>query len=91
MTTKDIIVMLLLYLPFVLGVLISLWKLDERVLRLEELVKCLESETRALRRKIALKESENNGTDSMTEAKEAWNRRAETKDEAWVCQGNIGG
>lgn len=29
--------------------------------------------------------------DSMTEAKEAWNRRAEVKDEAWKCQGNIGG
>ena len=22
---------------------------------------------------------------------EAWNRRADTKDEAWECQGNIGG
>lgn len=29
--------------------------------------------------------------DSMTEVKEAWNRRATTKDEAWECQGNIGG
>ena len=65
MTTKDIIVALLLYLPFVLGVLIALWKLDERVLRLEALVKCLESETRALRRKIALKGGENNGTDNL--------------------------
>lgn len=59
MTTKDIIVILLLYLPFVLGVFIALWKLDERVLRLEAFVKCLEYETRALRRKITLKDGEN--------------------------------
>ena len=32
--------------------IIALWKIDERVLRLEAIVKCLESETRALRRKI---------------------------------------
>lgn len=32
--------------------IIALWKIDERVLRLEALVKCLESEARALRRKI---------------------------------------
>jgi hypothetical protein len=35
--------------------IIALWKMDERVLRLEALVKCLESETRALRRKIVMR------------------------------------
>lgn len=29
--------------------------------------------------------------DGKAQAIEAWNRRADTKDEAWVCQGNIGG
>ncbi len=33
---------------------IALWKIDERVLKLEALVKCMESELIALRRKIAL-------------------------------------
>lgn len=35
---------------------INYWKMDERVTRLEALVKCLESEMIALRRKIALGE-----------------------------------
>lgn len=29
--------------------------------------------------------------DGKAQAIEAWNRRANTKDEAWECQGNIGG
>jgi len=41
---------------------IGLWKLDERVLRLEALVSCLEREAKALRRKIA--DMRNGGTDN---------------------------
>lgn len=52
MITKVFIALLVLYLPVCAMVIIALWKIDERVLRLEALVKCLESETRALRRKI---------------------------------------
>lgn len=73
MTTKEIIVMLLLYLPFVLRVLIALWKLDERVLRLEALVKCLESEMSALRRKITLKEGDTDMT--IDNARGYWNMK----------------
>ena len=53
MITKVFIILLVLYLPVCAMVIIALWKIDERVLKLEALVKCLESETRALRRKIA--------------------------------------
>ncbi len=52
MVTKAFIILLVLYLPVCAMLIIALWKIDERVLRLEALVKCLESETRALRRKI---------------------------------------
>lgn len=30
-------------------------------------------------------------TCALNDAVEAWNRRVNTKDEAWECQGNIGG
>lgn len=53
MITKAFIILLVLYLPVCAMLIIALWKIDERVLRLEALVKCLESETRALRRKAA--------------------------------------
>lgn len=53
MITKAFIILLVLYLPVCTMLIIALWKIDERVLRLEALVKCLESETRTLRRKIA--------------------------------------
>lgn len=59
MTTEAFIILLVLYLPVCAALIIALWKIDERVLKLEALVKCLESETRALRRKIALKGDEN--------------------------------
>ena len=48
MITKAFIILL----PVCEMLIIALWKIDERVLRLEAIVKCLESETRALRRKI---------------------------------------
>nr|DAG59647.1 MAG TPA: hypothetical protein [Caudoviricetes sp.] len=48
MITKAFIILL----PVCAMLIIALWKIDERVLRLEAIVKCLESETRALRRKI---------------------------------------
>lgn len=54
MITKAFIILLVLYLPVCAMLIIALWKIDERVLRLEALVKCLESETRALRRKIVM-------------------------------------
>ena len=53
MITKAFIILLVLYLLVCAMLIIVLWKIDERVLRLEAIVKCLESETRALRRKIA--------------------------------------
>lgn len=56
MITKAFIILLVLYLPVCAALIIALWKIDERVLKLEALVKCLESETSALRRKIAQKE-----------------------------------
>lgn len=59
MITKAFIILLVLYLPVCAALIIALWKIDERVLKLEALVKCLESETRALRRKIAQKGDEN--------------------------------
>lgn len=52
MIAKAFIVLLVLYLLACAMVIIALWKIDERVLRLEALVKCLESEVRTLRRKI---------------------------------------
>lgn len=52
MITKAFIILLVLYLLVCAMLIIALWKIDERVLRLEALVKCLESEARALRRKI---------------------------------------
>jgi len=55
MITKAFIILLVLYLPVCAMLIIALWKMDERVLRLEVLVKCLESETRALRRKIVMR------------------------------------
>lgn len=55
MITKAFIILLVLYLPVCAMLIIALWKIDERVLRLEALVKCLESETRALRRKIVMR------------------------------------
>lgn len=42
----------IILLPVCAMLIIALWKIDERVLRLEAIVKCLESETSALRRKI---------------------------------------
>ncbi len=60
MITKAFIILLVLYLPVCAMLIIALWKIDERVLRLEALVKCLESETRALRRKIVRKEGAKN-------------------------------
>lgn len=65
MITKAFIILFVLYLPACAALIIALWKIDERVLRLEALVKCLESETRALRRKITKKEGKNNGTDNI--------------------------
>ena len=58
MITKAFIILLVLYLPVWAMVIIALWKIDERVLKLETLVKCLESATRALRRKIARMDGE---------------------------------
>ena len=55
MITKAFIILLVLYLPVCAMLIIALWKMDERVLRLEALVKCLESETRALRGKIVMR------------------------------------
>lgn len=46
-----IVVAIIYFLTFVIN-----WKMDERVTRLEALVKCLESEIIALRKKIALDE-----------------------------------
>lgn len=48
-----IVVAIICFLTFVIN-----WKMDERVTRLEALVKCLESEMIALRKKIALSEDE---------------------------------
>lgn len=48
-----IVVAIIYFLTFVIN-----WKMDERVTRLEALVKCLESEMIALRKKIALSEDE---------------------------------
>lgn len=58
MITKDFIILFVLYLAVCAALIIALWKIDERVLKLEALVKCLESEIRALRRIIALKGDE---------------------------------
>ena len=55
MITKAFILLLVLYLPVCAMLIIALWKIAERVLKLEALVKCLESETRALRRKIVMR------------------------------------
>lgn len=52
MITKAFIILLVLYLPVCAALIITLWKIDERVLKIEALVKCLESETSALRRKL---------------------------------------
>lgn len=46
----------LIVIAIILTFGINYWKMDERVIRLEALVKCLESEMIALRRKIALDE-----------------------------------
>ena len=59
MITKAFIILFVLYLPVCAALIIALWKIDERVLKLEALVKCLESETIALRRIIAQKGDEN--------------------------------
>lgn len=48
-----IVIAIIYFLTFVIN-----WKMDERVTRLEALVKCLESEMIALRKKIALSEDE---------------------------------
>lgn len=54
----TVIVMAIIYfLTFVIN-----WKMDERVTRLEALVKCLESEMIELRKKIALSEDEDGGS-----------------------------
>jgi hypothetical protein len=66
MITKAFVILLVLYLPvcamLIIAIwkmlMIAIWKIDERVLKLEALVKCLESETRALRRKTTLKDGE---------------------------------
>ncbi len=42
---------------------INYWKMDERVTRLEALVKCMESEMIALQKKIALGEDEDSDSD----------------------------
>ena len=52
----SLIVMLTVCLSLIIALLVVLWKLDERVLRLEALVKCMESEIIAIRRKAAFKE-----------------------------------
>jgi hypothetical protein len=46
-----IVIAIIYFLTFVIN-----WKMDKRVIRLEALVKCLESEMIALRKKIALGE-----------------------------------
>lgn len=46
-----VIIAIIYFLTYVIN-----WKMDERVTRLEALVKCLESEMIALRKKIALDE-----------------------------------
>ena len=48
----------LIVIAIILTFGINYWKMDERVIRLEALVKCLESEMIALRRKITLGEDE---------------------------------
>lgn len=58
MITKAFIILFVIYLPVCAALIIALWKMDERIVRLEALVKCLESETRALRRKITLKDGD---------------------------------
>lgn len=42
---------------------INYWKMDERVTRLEALVKCMESEMIALQKKIALSEDGDSDSD----------------------------
>jgi hypothetical protein len=59
MITKAFIILLVLYLPVCAALIIALWKIDERVLKLEALVKCLESETRAMRRKLTERGKQN--------------------------------
>jgi hypothetical protein len=58
MITKAFVILLVLYLPVCAMLIIAIWKIDERVLKLELLVKCLESETKALRRKTTPKDGE---------------------------------
>jgi hypothetical protein len=50
-----IVIAIIYFLTFIIN-----WKMDERVTRLEALVKCLESEMIALRKKIALDEGGDN-------------------------------
>lgn len=50
---KEVGVLVLIIIYFVTFLIITM-RMDERVTRLEALVKCLESEIRALRRKIVL-------------------------------------
>jgi hypothetical protein len=50
-----IVIAIIYFLTFVIN-----WKMDERVTRLEALVKCLESEMIELRKKIALNEDSDN-------------------------------
>jgi hypothetical protein len=50
-----IVIAIIYFLTFVIN-----WKMDIRVTRLEALVRCLESEITALRKKIALDEDDDN-------------------------------
>lgn len=58
MIIKAFIILLVLYLPVCAALITAIWKIDERVLKLEALVKCLEAETKALRRKITQKDGD---------------------------------
>ena len=50
-----IVIAIIYFLTFIIN-----WKMDIRVTRLEALVRCLESEITALRKKIALNEDGDN-------------------------------
>lgn len=52
------ITLVIISIGCLLTFVINYWKMDERVTRLEALVKCLESEIIALRRKITVDEDE---------------------------------
>lgn len=56
-------ILVIINIGCLLTFVINNWEMDERITRLEALVKCLESEMIALRKKIALSEDEDGDSD----------------------------